>query len=375
MPAVTRRMFLGKGLAAASLALASPTAWGEDTSGVNWLSEVQTSPANVPDLKEKLITLLVDAEGKPIRTLDGWRGQRTSIKKRWMEFLGPSPNSSRSNQVTLQPADEIEGCSRQLIRYEVEPGIPVEGYLLRPKPKEKIEKYPALVVFHPTTNLTIDEEAGVRGNLARATGLALAKQGFVVLCPRNFLWQDARSLQEATTAFHKRHPRTLGMHKMLHDARRAVDILAGLPGVDPRRIGAYGHSLGAKEVLYLAAFDDRIKAAVASEGGVGLTFTNWDAPWYLGQAIREPGFSLNHHQLLALAAPRALLILGGDANKPGGIQASDGDQTWPFIEAALSVYRLHSSKPRLGLFNHRQGHTLPPQALERLTDWLKVYLT
>ena len=53
---------------------------------------------------------------------------------------------------------------------------------------------------------------------------------------------------------------------MLYDAMRAVDVLESLPQVDRNRIGAVGHSLGAKETLYLAAFDERVKVAVASEG-------------------------------------------------------------------------------------------------------------
>src|SRR5260370_42652872 len=103
------------------------------------------------------------------------------------------------------------------------------------------------------------------------------------------------------------------MAKMLFDATRAVDLLASLPGLDPKRLGAIGHSLGAKEALYLAAFDRRIRAAVSSEGGIGLTYSNWDAPWYLGEAIRRPGFGLDHGQVVSLAAPRALLLIGGDS--------------------------------------------------------------
>jgi dienelactone hydrolase len=57
------------------------------------------------------------------------------------------------------------------------------------------------------------------------------------------------------------------MAKMLYDAMVAVDILAALPEVDPKRLCSVGHSLGAKEVLYLAAFDERIRATVSSEGG------------------------------------------------------------------------------------------------------------
>jgi hypothetical protein len=40
----------------------------------------------------------------------------------------------------------------------------------------------------------------------------------------------------------------------------------------PDRVFAIGHSLGAKEVLYLAGFDERIRAAVSSEGGIGQLF-------------------------------------------------------------------------------------------------------
>jgi len=109
-------------------------------------------------------------------------------------------------------------------------------------------------------------------------GLKLARRGFVVFCPRCFLWQGMSEYRQAVEEFARRHPKTLGMHKMLYDAIRGVDVLVSLPEVDQNRIGAVGHSLGAKETLYLAAFDERIKAAVASEGGLGFRSTNWDAP-------------------------------------------------------------------------------------------------
>ncbi len=132
--------------------------------------------------------------------------------------------------------------------------------------------------------------------------------------------------------------------------------------VDPGRIGAAGHSLGAKEVLYLAAFDLRVKAAVSSEGGVGTTFSNWDAPWYLG----TPAVGHEHHELLGLAAPRAFLLIGGES--------ADGARSWPFVAAALDVYRLYSHTGRIGLYDHGQGHTVPPLAEQRVYEWLATYL-
>ncbi len=177
------------------------------------------------------------------------------------------------------------------------------------------------------------------GRDSRALGLKLARQGFVVFCPRCFLWRDTSlGYKEAAARFKARHPGTLGMRKMLNDAQCAVDVLTSLPEVDPNRIGATGHSLGAKESLYLAAFDERIQAAVASEGGTGFSFTNWHDPWYLNPTIHSPEFKLNHHQLLALIAPRAFLILAGESGPPT-MSVADGDHTG-LLEAALPVYRL-----------------------------------
>ncbi len=156
------------------------------------------------------------------------------------------------------------------------------------------------------------------------------------------------------------------MAKMLFDAQVAVDLLASMAGVNADRIGAVGHSLGAKEVLYLAAFDERIKVTVSSEGGIGTRFSNWDAPWYLGPEIKDPSFSQEHHELLALVAPRPFLLVGGDS--------ADGNRSWPFIAAALPIYRLYGQVSRVGLFNHQQGHAVPPIAEKRIHEWIENYL-
>jgi len=322
-----------------------------------------------------LSPLLVDPDGRAIATLADWNAERERIRRKWMDFLGPMPAETPPNTWKVLQEDHPTGCRRRLVRYESEPNLPVEGYLLLPDAdvpgRDARGLRPGLVALHQTTGDSIDEIAGVRGNPEQALGLQLARRGFVVFCPRCFLWQDAADYQQAVEAFHKRRPTTLGMHKMLWDARRAVDLLANHSDVvDAERIGAVGHSLGAKEALYLAAFDERVKAAVASEGGIGLTFTNWDAPWYLGEAIRAPDFALDHHQLLALVAPRAFLILAGES----GRGAADGDRTWPYVAAALPVYRLHGEPARLGLYNHREGHTIGPRTFSRLSEWVNKYL-
>jgi dienelactone hydrolase len=330
-----------------------------------WLGELQRRPPSIPPSATHPAPLLFDEMHQPITSAKAWTAQRTSLAQLWRDFLGTIaiPNRPPVAQVLEEDAP---GVIRQLIRYEAEPGLPVEAYLLRPaKPGMR---RPGVVVLHSTADYTIRQPAGLEGPTDHHMGVHLARRGYVALCPRCFLWQYAppKQLAQAVEWLSRRHPGVKGMAKMLFDAMRAVDLLSTLPDVDPKRIGAFGHSLGAKEVLYLSAFDNRVRATVSSEGGIGMSYSNWDAPWYLGDAIRRPGFPLDHGQVLALSAPRAFLLIGGDS--------ADGDMSWPFIEAALPVWKLAGAPEALGLLNHRQGHSIPPIAINRSLDWFDWFL-
>jgi dienelactone hydrolase len=372
-PILTRRRFVASSLAALAapgLLRAAETGSRKD---VAWLAEVQTPPEVLPPDAPKLSQLLVDADGRKITTLAAWQKRRGQIRRWWLDFLGQvKVDSQGPPPLKVLSEDRPDGAVRQRVRYEVEPGLPAEAYLL--KPEKQQGPAPGVVVLHSTDNNTIRQGAGLAGPPEKAFGLRLARRGCVTICPRCFLWpndleppeEKKLSYAQRVKRFRARHPGCRGMAKMLYDAVVALDILAGLPGVDAGRLGVVGHSLGAKEVLYLAAFDERVKVAVSSEGGIGTRFSNWDAPWYLDKDIRRPGFHHEQHELLALVAPRAFLLLGGNS--------ADGDRSWPFIEAALPVYRLYGGTPRLGLFNHKKGHAVPPEAQQRIDEWFAAYL-
>lgn len=342
---------------------------------VPWLKDVTAAPTlkNPPTAEwlGKMDPLFISETGTPISTRAAWETERQRIRSAWLQFLGSMPDPRPAVQLEVLSSESLPELTRQLVRYESEPGLFVEGYLLKPlsASSQKVP-LPGIVALHQTTDASIDEIAGVSGPDAMQTGLKLAKRGYIVFCPRCFLWQNAATLNEAVAIHRSRHPHTSGMAKMLYDAMRGVDVLVSLPEVDGKRIGATGHSLGAKEVLYLTAFDERIKVGVASEGGTAFRATNWNAAWYLGPAIDDPQFPLNHHQLLALVAPRSLLILGGESG-PG---AADGDRSWPLIEAAAPAWKFYGSPVRLGLLNHHEGHTVSPESFERMTEWLKAGL-
>jgi dienelactone hydrolase len=328
-----------------------------------WLDEVQRPPVMVPASATRPAPLLFDSENHPISTRAAWQRRRAEIRDRWVRFLGEIPTPRTPPVGSVLEEDRPSGVIRQLVRYEAEAGLPVEGYLLRPPPVEG-QKRPGFVVLHSTADHTIRQPAGLEGPADLHIGLQLAQRGSVAFCPRCFLWQYAPpgKIAESVDWLRKLHPDVKGMAKMLFDARRAVDLLAAQPDVDANRLGAIGHSLGAKEVLYLAAFDVRVRATVSSEGGIGMTYSNWEAPWYLSDAIKRPGFGLDHGQVVGLIAPRAFLLVGGDS--------ADGDASWPYIEASLPLWKLTGVPEAVGLLNHRGGHRFPAEARARAYEWL-----
>lgn len=335
---------------------------------VPWLEEIQTPPERLPADAPMLYPLCVAENGSPLLRQEDWEKIAGKKKRWWLNFLGVDLMERRSppKLEVLGEDREVEGVVRQWVRYKVEPDIKTEAYLC--KPAGKVKNAPALVAFHSTVDHSILQPAGLKGEPEKAFGVSFAKRGYVVLCPRNFLWPTNTriSAQAEAEQFMKRQPTTKGMGKMLLDGLVAVDLLASLPEVDASRIGAVGHSLGAKEVLYLAAFDPRIKASVSSEGGIGTAFSNWHADWYLGKSIQEKDFRREHHELLALVAPRAFLLIGGES--------ADGDRGWPFIAEAKRIYELYGKPARIGQFNHRKGHAIPPEAEKRIEEWFAAYL-
>ena len=328
-----------------------------------------------------------------VRTSADWQDARVRVQARFDSLLGPMPPVGTAPKLEVLSEDRIEGVLRRRVRIELETDVSMDAYILLPDGLDSSDLKPGMVALHPTNNATIDEIAGVGNRGPRATGLEFAKLGYIVICPKCFLWQEGVGFDQAVANHTKRHPQARGMAKMVFDSRRALDALLSIPQVDPKRVFAFGHSLGAKQVLYLMASDPRVLAGVASEGGVDLRSTNWEAPWYLNPPPRIPHGTPSqehradweadwgHDELLMLIAPRPVLIMGGQSG-PG---AADGSQSLPAMRGAFGIWRLFgteidSKKPvdasawlGLALWNHGQGHVFGDWQFEQARAWFEAY--
>lgn len=334
--------------------------------------------------RETRLRLLETEAGDAVDDVARWEREKRRIRQSWLEFLGPMAKHRTKQEavpaVSFEVLDETlhEDILRRRILYGTEPGERVEAYLLIPQEAkiEKTRKRPAAVVFHSTVPEAHRQAAGLAGEPAKAFAWQLAKKGFVTIAPKNFLWPEQGNFDpKKANEFLNRNPGSLGMARMLLDGQVAVDVLRSLEEVDSERIFALGHSLGAKEAFYLAAFDERICCAIFSEGGIGISHSNWEAPWYLGETVKSPEFSRHHAEVLSLIAPRPFLLIGGGKNVTMSSKArkgstADTEDARAYIDAARDVYRLYDRPENLELFLHEHGHAMPPEAEQKIDRWI-----
>lgn len=203
-----------------------------------------------------------------------------------------------------------------------------------------------------------------------AYGLQLAQAGHAVLAVPWWFEQisaadpgtaGASSLQERygpAAERHRREQTMTGLGRSIGDVRLAVTALLDSGRADGMRLAAFGHSLGGKLSMHLAALDTRIDLAAAHEPGLGFTHSNWTDPWYLDGALPE---GREQDELLSLVAPRPFLLAGGGD--------SDGTHNLELFRSA----RLHWPEGEgLDLLLHDGGHPLPLHVMAGIREWLHV---
>src|SRR4051794_35025744 len=96
-----------------------------------WFDEIRRPPAVVPALSVRPAPPLFDDANRPITTPEGWSTRREQIAARWREFLGTIPSRRAVGPLKVIEEDRRDGVIRRLVRYESEPGLPVEAYWLK----------------------------------------------------------------------------------------------------------------------------------------------------------------------------------------------------------------------------------------------------
>ena len=332
----------------------------------------QLSRPHLDDLGEDQRLEPIFAQGVEPTLLE-WQNQRQHLRSRWHAVLG-KPSFGNFDK-TPEVVDEFEQPHFRGTLFRQPTGPETRQLVLLMEPTRSAQSpCPGAVVpfYHPDLMAGFDlekrEPRAERPNVQ--FGRHLVQQGYVVVCTEAFPYNTVPEpdddvgfawWQAAADKLLRDNPEWTGIAKLAWDTSRATDLLLGYADVDPERIVVIGHSLGGKMAFHAGALDERIKAIISSDFGIGWSFTNWDAPWYFGEQIHAPGFTLAHHQLLALHAPRSFLLIGGEADRP---------ESWQYIQEAQRVYRLHGRADAVGFFYHGAGHQPTEESVRVAYRWL-----
>src|ERR1051325_8113379 len=193
--------------------------------------------------------------------------EQERIRLGMMEVMGPLPGNER--RIALDPR-RMEGPAGThfttfKISFASEPGDRVPAWLTIPH--SLAGRAPAVLCLHQTTKIGKDEPMGLGGKPNLHYALELAQRGYVTLSP------DYPGYGEYKIDCYAMGYASATM-KGIWNHIRAIDLLLDLPEVDPNRIGCIGHSLGAHNALFAAAFDPRIRTTVSSCGFTRFTWND-----------------------------------------------------------------------------------------------------
>jgi dienelactone hydrolase len=294
---------------------------------------------------------------------------------------GPFPEPS---PLLLEVRETIqkEGYRIESLTYMVQPGDRVPAFLLVPDKVTADHPAPGIAVWHQHNGqyfLGKTEPAGLGGNPMHHTAVALAREGYVVICPDALCFGERQDptgilkdgnyerfefLRQVVSG------RSLAWKNIL-DMKRAIDVLCSRSEVIQDQLGCYGHSMGSTHSWLVGPLEPRLKCIVG----------NCCLPTY--EAIEEkhllhcfpnfvPGWKKygDTPEIAALIAPRALHLNLGEMDSGSPIESARRG-----IERIADVYKKAGAADKFTCFIEPDtGHVLSDAMWQHVKDCFAKHL-
>lgn len=299
----------------------------------------------------------------PLRFLDGrmvknaadWKARRAELFALEQKYdIGTFPPKPTLDNVVVLSEDNANGQITRSLRFEFGPE---RKATLRATVTIPAGAGPFPVMISPSINAP---------GAAGFGGVALAR-GYIAA---GFAGNDS---QNDANAYVPLYPEFdfADLPRRAWSAQILVDYLYTLPQVDKQRIALNGYSRDGKMALVAAILDSRIAAVIPGSTGVGgvmpwrlgsehgfgesiesttRNFPTWFVPRLRFFSGREDRLPVDGNSLVALVAPRAVLITYGNNDEVS--------QPWPMEQAyrsSLRAYELLGKPEALGIM-HSPGY-------------------
>lgn len=349
-------------------------------------SGAETRPANPPvrwRSDPPVIRSSWDDLLEGITSREEWLAHKEVLRQRYLDLLRDDRKPAKPPlDLRVEESVVVEGVYvRKLVSYNVEADERAHAYL--GVPLNLTGPAPGVVALHGTFKQGKEQASGLLDNPEKAYLDHLARRGYVAIAPDHFV-AGHRIPPEGpyeTRRFYEKHPEWTAVGKFTYEHSIAIDVLQSLSEVDPERIGAMGHSLGGQGTYFLAAYDERIKAAAGNCSAAFFRHNpgveHWARNrWYVYFGHVRPMLlagqlpPIDMHEIIALIAPRPFLDLSG---------LNDGS---PLIQrqrvlmnlAIMSVYELEDAPAHFAFYSHGQGHSIHHDSRMLIYAWLDKHL-
>ena len=347
-----------------SLAAEMPSVYGKEDTGENCakppLPEFNALPS-IPYLPDPF----TKADGSRITSREEWRCRRAEIRAMLERYdVGEKPGKPSTFKATL------DGNTINITVGEGTNTFNLTATINRPDGASNAP-IPAIIgINSPSGSLPRDffTKRGIATITYRANEVA----------PTSF-----RAIIRTSGDFMKLYPESTAgyMIRWAWGVSRVIDALEVLPEakIDLSRIAVSGCSFQGKIALYAGAFDERIALTIPQESGGGGTIS-WrysdmlekrdkvevenllhaqgssaEFPWYaasLRQFNDAPDkLPFDHHELIAMIAPRAVLMIESSQIPRMGAEAARVDAL-----AAREVWKALGVPDRIGVTEENIGH-------------------
>lgn len=302
-------------------------------------------------------------------------------RKRLLECLGGDWPRGGPLQAQVERVEQKSGYRLERLTFLVEPGERIAAYLLLPDGASAASRAPGICVWHQHNgayDIGMAEPAGLKLGPMHHTGVALAREGYVVLCPDAAGFGErnrrgglsGRNLEHYLFAMYVAQGKCLAWKNIL-DMRRAVDLLASRPEVDAERLGCYGHSMGSTHTWLVGPWELRLKALVGNccmptyaameRTNLIHCFPNYVPGWRRYGDIPD---------IVGMIAPRALHLNFGETD--GG---SPIEEVRTGIETIRRAYAAKKAENRFTAYiEANSGHVLSEEMLRRTKEHFAKYL-
>lgn len=336
------------------------------------------TPVPYPNRADLLVYKDNQGTLQPVKTADDWQRRVSHIRSSMEAVMGKLPaDSPLPLDIQYGETTQLKHYTRRHVTFTVEQGDRLTGWLLVPNIATDSMPQAAMICLPGSSKEGKDNPTGLGNRAEMAYAHEIACRGYVCLS----LDYPILHAKEYPCDPYKLGYKSATM-KGIVNHRRGIDLLQSLPFVDREKIGVIGHSLGGHNALFLAVFDQRIKAIVSSCGfnvfakHNGGDIRAWSSHYYMPLIKTHyeddpQKMPFDFTEVLAACAPRPVFANAPLHDQPDFEVSGVRD----CFDAALPVYaQIFNAKDNLQARYPDAGHRFPSAERQAAYAFLDKHL-